>query len=328
MTSTDDRIEELIRKFYHGQTSVREEEDLQDLVKDNPLVKEKFNEYNLSFVAKDDLTNDAWMLFYRKYLNTNLKFRFSVRINSILKYAAVFLLAFITFWVVEKYKIEKISYCETIVPKGEKSQVVLPDGTKIWINSESKLKYPTNFNKNSRVVELTGEAYFKVAHDGMKPFIVKTKAYSVKVLGTEFNLMDYDDYHRTETTLFKGSVEILNNNNDLVYTLKPGEKIIYSENSGRFEMKKINDSSTAAWKDNVFFFEDVSFKELCSRLSRWYDVDVILSDKSLENIRFRGKFKNKKSIWQVLNIIKETTPISYTLNDRKLIIYKRRLPME
>jgi len=324
MTPNPDRIAQLTKQFYLGQTSEDEEEELYDFMNTHPEYMKIFNRYNSDFQASNQATNLAWeRLSIRRKPIPEAKTSTIRNLFPFFRYAAVFLLALLCYYGVQQLSYKSESYCELIVPKGQKSQLLLPDGSKVWINSESKLRYPTNFSKESRFLELSGEAYFQVTHDENHPFIVRTNEYDVKVHGTEFNLMAYDDFGRTETILLKGSVEIIDAHNSESIILKPNEKLTYSKTDGKYKVTSNTEPNVGAWKDNQFVFIDVPFKELCSRLSRWYDVDVVLADTDLEKIRYRGNFKNKETIWQVMDIIKTTTPIDYKLQDRKLTIFKK-----
>lgn len=191
---------------------------------------------------------------------------------------------------------------------GQKSKIELADGTEVWLNSQSSLRIPSNgFSKKVRNVELSGEAFFKVAHNDKVPFVVKTKDYDIEVLGTEFNVMAYEDFKRTETSLVNGSVRISRDGNELI--LKPGQTAIYSKNGFSLEKGKIEQS--VCWKDNKFYFDAIPFHELVTRLERWYDVEIEIGDNNLKNKLYSGVFKNEETIWQVLDVIELTSPISY-----------------
>lgn len=313
----------LTELFYNGLSSVEEEDELYRILTKNPEYMDSFRQFT-SETSPSASSLAAWNNFKEKIdrkNNVSLKLKI---ISPLVRYAAVFVLAFLCFWLWSQHNVQKAGYCELIVPKGQKSQLVLPDGTKIWINSDSKLRYPANFSAVNRQLEFTGEAFFDVAHDSLHPFEIQTHDYNLKVLGTQFNLMSYEDLGRTETALFRGRVEINLLDCNKTYMLKPGEKLAMNSQNKEVTMALLNNDNVSAWKDNQFIFEDLPFNELCVRLSRWYDVEVRLESESLKNITYSGKFKNKETIWQVMDIIKTTTPIEYTLNDRILTIYKRK----
>ncbi|MGM0377618.1 MAG: FecR family protein, partial [Bacteroidota bacterium] len=166
---------------------------------------------------------------------------------------------------------------------------------------------------------------FEVEKNKNKPFVVETPHYDVMVKGTSFNIMAYEDINKTETSLVTGEVTIRNIKNgkhkkDI--TLKAGEKMIFNKEDHSLNIENANVEREMAWKNNLFMFSETKFEELCKRLERWYDVDVTVADEDLKEIRYTGKFRNEETIWQVLDIIKITTPIEYELEDRKVTIYK------
>lgn len=208
---------------------------------------------------------------------------------------------------------------KVVVPNGSQSTVVLADGTTVRLNSGSELVYPSQFNSDVRKVELTGEGYFKVKHNTAHPFIVSAGEIDVKVLGTEFNVMAYPDLERIETTLVEGSVALNKRgtaNGHIV--LKPGEKAVFENDELVVTPADIELETT--WTQKGFYFQSTSFEELVSRLERWYDVDIIIDDEDFIDITFTGKFRNKESIWQVLDVIKMTTPIDYKTKEGKIYI--------
>ncbi|MDP4205470.1 MAG: FecR domain-containing protein [Bacteroidota bacterium] len=325
MNIDKNNIEELFLRYYSGESTIEEENQILDRINSDPEIKKKFQMYDFDYHSDLASTNDSWNNLDMKLLHPKKPNKIRLQLIQFARYAAIFILAFISYWTFNKYSGPNLNnaFYKTIVPKGQKAQLELPDGSKVWINSESSLRYSANFNKDNREVELEGEAYFQVTHNNRQPFIVKTHDYKIKDIGTEFNVMAYSDFKRTETTLVKGNVEILNNASIHVCALKPGEKVSYDREKGSYSIDIRDTALETAWKDNIFVFEDIPFNELCTRLSRWYDVTVILKDKSLYDIRYTGKFKNKETIWQVLDIIKTTTTIDYNLNDRKLTIFKK-----
>lgn len=156
------------------------------------------------------------------------------------------------------------------VPKGTSSVLLMPDGSKVWLNSGSKLQYPSQFAKNVRQVELEGEAYFEVAHNEASPFVVKSADTHIKVLGTEFNVSSYLGADKTFTTLVSGKVEV-NNKADKV-NLSPGLQSITSRQSSKIETKKVNTKNITAWKDGYFNFDDDDIQTVLTKIKSWYDI--------------------------------------------------------
>jgi ferric-dicitrate binding protein FerR (iron transport regulator) len=200
---------------------------------------------------------------------------------------------------------------------GQKSKIVLADGTEVWLNSESTLRIPVSESSSSRNVELTGEAYFKVTKNTEVPFIVKTKANDVEVYGTEFNVMAYADFNRTETTLVNGKVKIRRDNNEFI--MEPGQTLVFSKNKFTKKMGRVEQA--VSWKDEKFYFDAIPFSELVVRLERWYNVEIEISDTNLKSRLYSGVFKNEETIWQVLDVVEKTSPIHYERKGfRKIVI--------
>jgi len=217
-----------------------------------------------------------------------------------------------------------MTYATITTPKGGHYQITLSDGTKVWLNADSKLRYPTRFKSDSREVMLEGEAYFDVttmANNGKKiPFMVKTDHHNVEVLGTEFNLKAYpDDLINTQTTLVTGAVSILTADEKLA--LIPGEQGVMS-NQG-LSKRKVDTSLYTAWKDNKFVFEEMELHEAIKILGRWYDFDFII-DNSVKPIHLYASINRNKSLKEVLNIL-ESSDIKFRLERvaerNKLLIY-------
>jgi ferric-dicitrate binding protein FerR (iron transport regulator) len=199
-------------------------------------------------------------------------------------------------------------------PRGEKSKVYLPDGTEVWLNASSKLSYHS-FSEKSRQVSLTGEAYFKVKRNEKSPFTVKITSCDIKVLGTEFNVMAYDQMKRKEITLFKGKVNVKTGTGSVL--LDAGDKLLISNNT--VQRQKANLDQTYGWVENKFNFSKVPLNELILRLENWYDVDIEYQNTGKEGIIFSGTFKNEETIWQVLDAIKVYIPLSYEKKDTRKI---------
>ena len=202
-------------------------------------------------------------------------------------------------------------------PRGEKSMVKLPDGTEVWLNANSQLVYST-FSATLRKVELKGEAFFKVAHNEKVPFVVKTNECDIKVLGTTFNVMAYDEFGRKEITLIEGKVDVQTANENQV--LKPGQSLIIKDQ--HMQVSEVNTSQASAWVDNKFNFKDIPLSELIQRLENWYDVDITLDNPSGREVNYTGTFKNEETIWQVLDAIQVYTSIEYQKSDTRQIKIK------
>jgi ferric-dicitrate binding protein FerR (iron transport regulator) len=194
--------------------------------------------------------------------------------------------------------------------------LVLPDGTKVWLNAASSLKYPAAFAGNERRVELNGEAYFEVSKDPSKPFFVKTASQTVAVLGTHFNINSYTDESATKTTLLEGSVKVTGNNGQSV-KIKPGEQAINYANAISIK-ENVDTDEAIAWKNGKFMFKNTDLQTIMRQLSRWYDVDVEYQGK-IEQKHYMGRISRNVPVSQIFEILK-TSGLNFTINGRKIIV--------
>ncbi|QTE22361.1 FecR family protein [Polaribacter cellanae] len=221
-------------------------------------------------------------------------------------------------------KTPKIVYNTLTIPRGGQFFVELSDNTKVWLNSESQLKYPIAFIKGeTREVELVyGEAYFEVSpstkHNGAK-FKVLTQRQEVEVLGTEFNIKAYRDETSIYTTLVEGKVALVANNQKEF--LKPSQQSTFNIKDKSISLEMVDTYNEIAWKDGVFSFERKPLKEIMKVLSRWYDINVRFESTSIKNTAFNGVLRKKQRLEDILNTIKNTNSINYEIKD-KTIIFK------
>ena len=209
---------------------------------------------------------------------------------------------------------------ELIIPKGGEYQVMLADGTKVWLNSASRLIYPQSFMGKERRVVLSGEAFFDVAHDAERPFIVETSRMNVKVLGTRFNVNDYDDNEEVSTTLVNGSVEIVSGGQQ-AFRLVPGEQAYGKENE--LEKREVNVRLYTSWIDGKFLFNNTELEEIAKQISRWYDVEFVFDDEEIKDYKFSGFIPRYESITNLFEILEQSANVSFVRKeDKKVIIIK------
>ena len=206
---------------------------------------------------------------------------------------------------------------ELIIPKGGEYQVMLADGTKVWLNSASRLIYPQSFMGKERRVVLSGEAFFDVAHDAERPFIVETSRMNVKVLGTRFNVNDYDDNEEVSTTLVNGSVEIVSGGQQ-AFRLVPGEQAYGKENE--LEKREVNVRLYTSWIDGKFLFNNTELEEIAKQISRWYDVEIFFSSESVKKVRFTGAIVKFKPLEDLVRMIESTSQVRFSVKGRTIVI--------
>ncbi|WP_336835737.1 MULTISPECIES: FecR family protein [Sphingobacterium] len=201
------------------------------------------------------------------------------------------------------------------VPKGGQFQITLSDGTKVWLNSNSSLKYPSAFSASERRVELTGEAYFEVSKNKQKPFIVETSLQKVEVLGTKFNINAYDDESSTQTSLAEGSVRVSCKNNTTL--LKPGQQSTLTDQN--IAVRSINLDQVLDWKNGDFNFSNNNLKEIMRKISRWYNIEVIFEG-PISQETYVAQISRKKRLNDVLRALQLSGSIKYSIRNNKLYI--------
>lgn len=206
-----------------------------------------------------------------------------------------------------------IAYNTISTSKGNQYQILLPDGTKVWLNAASSLKYPEVFTGNERKVILSGEAYFEVAKNKDMPFIVQTRNQDVQVLGTHFNINSYSDEQSIKTTLLEGAIKVTNANFSKI--LKPGEQSLVENNGlGNINViKNIDVDSEIAWKKGLFSFNNVALKTILIQLERWYDIKI--DYQSIPDKRYNGMVPRKSNLSEVLNMLELTGNISFKIEE-------------
>lgn len=226
---------------------------------------------------------------------------------------------------------------ELVSPAGSRIHFELSDGTKVWLNHESKIIYPQRFTGNTRTVELVGEAYFDVETDKTKPFIVESQGTAVKAIGTSFNVKAYPDDLFFETVLESGKVIILKDafhKKTEVCKMEPGQHFVLDSETNKYTLKTEKTSKYVSWKEGKLTFEDDHLDQVIKRLSRWYNVDISIKDPELNSLTYTGTFVDE-TLYQVLEeMLEVVTPISFTvserhmlpdgtLSEREIIIYKK-----
>lgn len=221
---------------------------------------------------------------------------------------------------VEKLKGE-LRYNHLIIGRGEEYHLTLADGSKVWLNSESKLKYPTQFANNIRVVELEGEGYFEVAKNAKAPFIVKTNQMDVEVLGTAFNVSAYNEDRRTETTLVEGSVKIAARfGNSKPIIIKPNEQAVYNANTNQLDINHVDARIYGRWREGLFAFDEENLDEIMTTLARWYNIRVFYQDKQAMKLKFSGKLPRFGTCNELLEMIEKTTNVQFEIKNGENVI--------
>lgn len=202
-------------------------------------------------------------------------------------------------------------------PRGGQIRLSLPDGSEVWLNAASTLKYPTAFTGKDRVVELEGQAYFEVAKNAAQPFKVKAGKMEVKVLGTHFDVMAYADESSINTTLVEGSVQVSEGNN--MKLLRPRQQAVVNSLQGTIAVQPVNVDNVLAWKNNMFIFNNASFGTILREIGRWYDVDIVNKAGNNDEL-FGGSISRKKNLSDVLKLLGAYGLHHYTIEGQKVTI--------
>lgn len=215
----------------------------------------------------------------------------------------------------------EMKYNTLKIPRGGEYFLILSDSTKVWLNSETTLRYPVQFASGIRNVELTGEAYFEVARNEKVPFIVTSGNQQVKVLGTHFNISSYADNQNIYTTLVEGKVEVsLENNPEARLILNPSEQSTIDKNGSLIQKRKVDVNQFVAWKDGRFVFQDQKLEDIMKTLAKWYDVQVVFNREKLKNVRFTGNLQRYSDFSEILTKIERTNEVRFTIDNNVITI--------
>lgn len=313
--------QELLNKYIAGDATPEEKEEVARwLDTDKKNMKEFLalrKLYDISIwqqeqtpVAKDNLSlgNKRWTL-----RSASLE---------LAKVAAIFILAFTSVYSFLINEDNDSAKMQTIfVPPGQRAELTLTDGTKVWLNAKTTFTFPDKFTANNRRVTLDGEGYFDVTKNPEKPFIVNTERYDIKVMGTEFNVTAYSGSSVFETSLLKGAVEVFSPAKDTKVSLEPHMRT-YEEN-GILKKDTIEHENYFLWKEGLICFYDEPVDKMIKKLQLYYDVKIDVQNKTLLNNRYSGKFRTKDGVEHVLKVLQLNNKFSYEKdNDRNLITIK------
>ena len=213
----------------------------------------------------------------------------------------------------------KTEYNVLEIPRGGEYTVTLSDGTVVHLNSGSELRYPVAFGAERREVFLSGEGYFEVVKDSVRPFFVNADKLKIRVYGTLFNVNTYD-LENIQTVLVEGKIGIQTMNMNTEYMVKPGQLALYNQEKGTMEILNVDVQLYVAWKDHEFMFDDESLEKIMNRLSLWYDVDVFFQTASLKQLHFTGHLGRYDDISHILDAISGVTQVKFSVKGRTIIV--------
>lgn len=219
--------------------------------------------------------------------------------------------------------LQQMEYNILKTERGGEWNVTLEDGTRVYLNSSSTLKYPVSFTGESRQVFLEGEAYFEVTHNPNKPFIVKTNDMNILVRGTSFNINAYPDYKIVRTTLVNGKIDVECSGD--THTILPGQQIVFEKETRSVKIQEVDTELYTSWKNGFYKFNETRLEDILAMLSLWYDVDVIYADESVKDLCFTssGKMARYDNLMNLLKKFEYTNNVTFELNGKKLTVRKK-----
>ena len=321
---TDEDYIELLADYFSGLISQKERAAIDEWKKASPNNLNLFDETEKVYRAVTLLTE------MRQYnpsvalqkINTRIKTKkpHQIIIYYWQRFAALLLLPVLLLGSIYFYRqhtrpVKATTWQTFDTPPGVKSQVQLPDGTHVWLNSNSQLTYSSAFVEGERRVTLLGEAFFEVAKDKKHPFSVNLGKIGVEVVGTKFNVTNYTDENRTEVVLTEGKIKLYRNdsvNNRVIAEMKLGDQAIYEKSNSRLSLHQVNTDKYTSWIDGRLVFMDDKMDEVVRKLDRWFNVTIEVANPEINSYVYTGTFRHE-TISQVLTLLKKTSPITYTV---------------
>lgn len=307
-------MEDLLLRYIKGETTEEERKSVMLWIEQSPDNMRQYRAmrklYDISLwnipEGKDTSKNITRKINFR---------RVGIEVLKIASVLAICILLSKEFFSKEEIETEMQSI---YVPAGQRAELTLTDGTKVWLNSRSTFRFPNHFTANARNVELDGEGYFTVQHNEKAPFTVQTEKYAIHVLGTEFNVKSYNKSNVFETALIKGCVEISSPSMNKNLRLNPNEVALLS--NGLLSKKAISDYNYFKWKDGLFCFEKETIENLIKKMQLYYDVTIKVERPALLQYRYSGKFRIKDGIEHVLKVLQLKHKFTYEKDENTNII--------
>jgi len=322
-----DHTDKQIGSYFSGEMTNSEKNLFLAEINSNPALKEDFVEIQnmmglLSFsnrLGDDQLAFEKLAEFKSKLKHRNVR----KRAFSVMKYAAVIALLIMSTLYLSRndsFIPKEKAFTKIEASAGQRVHMQLSDGSSVWLNARSKIKFANSFNQKERVVLLDREAFFDVKKDHGRPFIVKTKRYNIKVLGTQFNVFDYADKSLFETTLMKGSVQVYEEKKEnLSIILAPNEQVVLKDN--KLEKNSVNSSNYSTWKNGIMTFDSQPLQKIINKLELYYGVNFVIADNIALDGLYTGKFKMEDSVQNILGAIQKTNKFKFTIGSNNKTIY-------
>lgn len=305
-------MEEKLAKYFSGEPGQSDTSELLDQLKTDELLREEFvrlqNVHALTHLSKLSKNESEGRRSFQVFMQQLKTKKQQKAVRLVMQYAATALVLIASTFFTTKHFLGDAGSNKAmntlVVPAGQRAQLTLQDGTSVWLNAQSTLTYPARFSGKTRRVTVSGEAYFDVAKNQKKPFIVSTQDMEMKVLGTQFNVYSYPGTGYIKTDLVEGSLMVYGKQSPQAsITLKPNEQIIVKD--GKMVVGKTQDSDHFLWKDGIYAFENERLLDIIEKLQLYYDVKIIVKDPEIFNVCYTGKFRQRDGIDEILRIIQK-----------------------
>jgi len=320
----------IINKYLAGEASEAEIKELFSWIESSPENREEFIQYKKIWVLTSKAETRLDISWNPELVNSGKSGQLR-QLVTYTKYAAAVVIFLGLGMLLQYFAGTKNSIVYTYladtqieVPKGQMSSVILPDGTKVQLNSGSKLVYASGFNSGERTVNLEGEAFFNVAKDKKHSFIIKTKSLDFKVYGTSFNVQAYPEDSEINTTLVEGSLGVVGKTGNEMARLVPGENANFKEESKELVVTNVDLELYTSWKDGMVTFRNEKLKDIARKIERWYNVQIVINNPQLADELYMGTIMKNKPIDQLLEVFKLTSSLNYRIvprADKSTLIY-------
>lgn len=302
----------LLTRYFLGQCTEAEKEAIRQWLESDEANRQLFINERIRF--------DASLLVDEQALGCKKRLSLSPRIVRYVGIAASVLLLLGGFLAYDTYRDEQLRRAvQTVyVPVGNRTNILLPDGTNVWLSANTTLRYPIAFSSQNREVSLNGEAYFEVKKD-KKPFIVRTDKYNVKVLGTTFDVEAYAGKPAFKTVLYEGKVKLYDEAASEVVLLSPGQTARLV--GDRLEVSATTEGNSYRWKDGLIYIEDKSFEEIMELFEKFYDIRIVIQNKKVGDLGYHGKLRISDGVEHALRVLQNDYPFTYRRDEETNIIY-------
>ena len=309
----------LITKYFEGEITAAERKLLFSMIQTDEKLRKDFSSVQNLYALSSWLPNEndefeaVDKLAAFKHTHCRKK-RYPIHIlKHAAGYAAAICITILSTWMVMNDREpaeEMVTYEEFTTPSGQRAMVKLHDGTTVWLNARSTLRYPNHFAREERKVELDGEAFFDVEHNEHKPFVVSTEKLDIKVLGTKFNVFAYKGREEFNTALLEGSVKVYERmNEEKALFMNPNECVELKDN--KLVKRPMGNTDFLLWKEGIYAFDDVPFEDRIKKFELYYDIVITVNNSKLMKYKFSGKFRQRDGVESALRTLRKVYYFTY-----------------